>query len=118
MTYSLENCQFLNTVYTCLDTYASVSITPPNDQSLITVKNCYFSAYLKSDTQSLGYSIRNTTGSLLLENNTFEGLYRAVRMGTSGGADFVGREDVKNVKIKWRHPPVNWKRFTFRTGRL
>jgi len=64
------------------------------------VKNCYFSAVDFRNAQSLGYSIRNTTGSLLLENNTFESLYRAVRIGTSGGANFAGLEDVKNVQIK------------------
>ena len=96
MTYSLENCQFVNTVYYGLDTFSPNTITVPNDRYLISVRNCYFSGYSKSDSDSLGYSLRTCAGSIVIDNCEFERLYRAFRIGTSGGA---GLEDVKNVKI-------------------
>lgn len=96
MTYSLENCQFVNTVYYGLDTSYPNTIAPPNDRYLISIRNCYFSGYQKSDTESLGYSLRNSAGSIIIDNCEFERMYRAIRMGSAGGA---GLEDVKNVKI-------------------
>lgn len=96
MTYSLENCQFVNTVYYGLDTSYPNTITPPNDRYLISIRNCYFSGYTKSETESLGYSLRTCAGSIVIDNCEFERMYRAIRMGSAGGA---GLEDVKNVKI-------------------
>ena len=101
MAYSLENCQFENTQYIGLDTSYPNTITPPNNRYLITVRNCFFSgrSMRNSNAQSLGslgYFIRTSAGSIMVENSTFESLYRAILMGSSGG---TGLEDVKNVKI-------------------
>jgi hypothetical protein len=96
MTYSLENCQFVNTVYYGLDSSSPNTITPPDDRYLISVRNSYFSGFAKSDPESLGYSLRTCAGSVVIDGCEFERMYRAFRIGTSGGA---GLEDVKNVKI-------------------
>ena len=96
MTYSLENCQFVNTVYYGIDTSYPNTVTPSNDRYLISFKNCYFSGYQQSDVNSLGYSLRTCAGSIVIDGCEFERLYRAILMGSAGGA---GLEDVKNVKI-------------------
>jgi len=96
MAYSLENCQFVNTVYYGLDTFSADTIAPPNDRYLISVRNCYFSGYDETDSDSLGYSLRNSNGSIVIDNCEFERLYRAFRLGSFGDP---GLENVKNVKI-------------------
>ena len=96
MSYSLENCQFINTIYYGIDTSYPNTITPPNDRYLISIRNCYFSGFQQSETGSLGYSLRTCAGSIVIDNCEFERMYRAILMGAAGGA---GLEDVKNVKI-------------------
>lgn len=96
MTYSLENCEFVNTVYYGLDTFYPNTVASPNDRFLISVRNCYFSGYQQSDPDSLGYVLRSCAGSIVVDGCEFERMYRGIRMGSAGGA---GLEDVKNVKI-------------------
>lgn len=96
MTYSLENCQFVNTVYYGLDTSYPNTVSPPNDRYVISIRNCYFSGEQQSEVNSLGYSLKTCAGSIVIDGCEFERMYRAILMGTSGGA---GQEDVKNVKI-------------------